>query len=85
MYSILPKEYLKMDKIILQDVMKTPMLKTYQEEDLPKKIGRPKGRKRQKVVNVYLSEEEKKRLEDKAHKIGLGLTQYIRLKIFSEE
>lgn len=74
-----------MNKITLQDMIKTPMpLKTYQEQDL-KKVGRPKGRKREKVVNVYLSEEEKNQLEEKAQKIGLGLTQYIRLKIFSEE
>lgn len=78
-----------MGKITLKDMITTPMhLKTYEEEtvkqNVQKKIGRPKGRKRDQVVVIYLSNSEKETLQENADKMGLGLTQYARLKIFQD-
>lgn len=73
-------------KITLNDMINTPMNITQYEdekkESKPKKIGRPKGRKRNYLVSIYCTEEEKQRFQEEADKNGLGLTQYARMKIF---
>lgn len=70
-------------KITLSDMINTPMnITQYEDEQKPKKIGRPKGRKRNYLVSIYCTEGEKQRLQEEADKNGLGLTQYARMKIF---
>lgn len=35
------------------------------------------------MVHVYLSEEEKKRVEDEAKKLGISVSAYIKVRLFS--
>jgi len=35
------------------------------------------------MVHVYLSEEEKKRVENEAKKLGISVSSYIKIKLFS--
>ena len=35
------------------------------------------------MVHVYLSDEEKKRVEDNAKKLGISVSAYIKVKLFS--
>jgi len=37
------------------------------------------------MVHVYLSEEEKKLIESEAQKLGISLSSYIKVKLFSKE
>ena len=36
------------------------------------------------MVHVYLSKEEKKRIEEKAKELGISVSAYIKVKLFSE-
>ena len=36
------------------------------------------------MVHVYLTEEEKKRIEELAGKLGISVSSYIKVKLFSE-
>ena len=36
------------------------------------------------MVHVYLSKEEKKRIEEEAKKIGISISSYIKVKLFSK-
>jgi len=37
------------------------------------------------MVHVYLSDEEKKRVEEAAKKLGISVSAYIKVKLFSGE
>ena len=37
------------------------------------------------MVHVYLTEEEKKRVEQEASKLGISVSAYIKVKLFSEK
>lgn len=70
-------------KITLKDMMNSPMNLTQYEEKTNKNRGRPKkGKKRDCSIPLYCTEEEKRRLQDEAEKLGLSLNAYIRFKIF---
>ncbi|ANV98343.1 hypothetical protein BBW65_05800 [Helicobacter enhydrae] len=70
------------DKVTLKDMIQTPMNITQYTEQPSKKVGRPSGRKRNHIVTIYCTEEEKHILQKEANEKGLGLTQYARMKIF---
>ena len=36
------------------------------------------------MVHVYLTDEEKKRIENEASKLGISVSSYIKVKLFSE-
>jgi hypothetical protein len=36
------------------------------------------------MVHVYLSEEEKKKIEEEAKKLGISISAYIKVKLFSK-
>jgi len=36
------------------------------------------------MVHVYLSEEEKKKIEEEASRLGISLSSYIKVKLFSK-
>jgi len=37
------------------------------------------------MVHVYLTQEEKKRIEEEAGKLGISVSSYIKVKLFSEK
>ena len=41
--------------------------------------------KKKLMVHVYLTEEEKKRIEEQSNKLGISLSSYIKIKIFSKK
>jgi len=41
--------------------------------------------KKRVMVHVYLTEEEKKRIEQEASKLGISVSSYIKVKLFSEK
>ena len=45
----------------------------------------PKTREKRVMVHVYLTEEEKKRIEHEAGKLGISVSAYIKVKLFSEK
>ena len=46
---------------------------------------KPKKGEKRGMVHVYLTEEEKKRIEEAANKIGISVSSYIKVKLFSEK
>ena len=48
---------------------------------IDKAIQRKNGRL---MVHVYLTPEEKKRIEESAGKLGISVSAYIKVKLFSE-
>ena len=40
--------------------------------------------KKRAMVHVYLTEEEKKRVEESASKLGISVSSYIKVRLFSE-
>ena len=45
---------------------------------------RPKKSENRVMVHVYLTGEEKKRIEESAQKLGISVSSYIKVKLFSE-
>ena len=45
---------------------------------------RPKKSENRVMVHVYLTQEEKKRIEEEAFKLGISVSAYIKVKLFSE-
>ena len=45
----------------------------------------PKPNKKRLMVHVYLTEEEKKRIEEAANKLGISVSAYIKVKLFKED
>ena len=45
----------------------------------------PVGKGKRTMVHVYLTNEEKKRIEESASKIGISVSAYIKVKLFSEK
>ena len=41
--------------------------------------------KKRVMVHVYLTSEEKKRIEESAGKLGISVSSYIKVKLFSEK
>jgi len=41
--------------------------------------------KKRVMVHVYLTDEEKKRIEESASKLGISVSSYIKVKLFSEK
>ena len=39
---------------------------------------------KREMVHVYLTEEEKRRIEEAASKLGISVSAYIKVKLFSE-
>ena len=44
-----------------------------------------KNREKRGMVHVYLTSEEKKRVEEEASKIGISVSAYIKVRLFSEK
>jgi len=44
-----------------------------------------KSREKRVMVHVYLTVEEKKRVEERAGKLGISVSAYIKVKLFSEK
>ena len=44
----------------------------------------PKSTEKRVMVHVYLTKEEKKRIEESASKLGISVSAYIKVKLFSE-
>lgn len=42
----------------------------------------PKKTSKKLMVHVYLTEEEKRRIEEKAREIGISVSAYIKVKLF---
>jgi len=49
-----------------------------------KKVGRPKGRRRNQYISVPLYIEEKDLLRNASDKLGIGLSAYIRKLVFEK-
>ena len=45
---------------------------------------RPKNKEKRLMVHVYLKEEEKKRIEEQASKLGISVSAYIKVKLFQK-
>ena len=45
----------------------------------------PKYKEKRVMVHVYLTDEEKKRIEEAAGKLGIPVSSYIKVKLFSEK
>jgi len=41
-------------------------------------------KKRKSMVHVYLSEAEKRRVEEEATKLGISVSSYVKVKLFSK-
>jgi len=41
------------------------------------------AKKKRQMVHVYLTQEEKKRVEEKARELGISLSSYIKVKLFT--
>lgn len=46
---------------------------------------KPKTSEKRGMVHVYLTKEEKKRIEKEAGKLGISVSAYIKVKLFSEK
>ena len=46
---------------------------------------KPKTNDKRLMVHVYLTKEEKKRIEESAKKIGISVSAYIKVRLFSEK
>jgi len=46
---------------------------------------RLKNQEKRVMVHVYLTDEEKKRVEESASKLGISVSAYIKVKLFSEK
>ncbi len=44
-----------------------------------------KSKEKRVMVHVYLTDEEKKRIEESASKLGISVSAYIKVKLFSEK
>lgn len=49
------------------------------------KVFRKLSREKRQMVHVYLTEDEKLRVEQKAREIGISLSSYIKVKLFSKK
>lgn len=45
---------------------------------------KPKASEKRGMVHVYLTKEEKKRIEQEAGKLGISVSAYIKVKLFSK-
>ena len=52
-----------------------------ESNNLPKAIGKQK----RLMVHVYLTREEKKRVEEEAGKLGISVSAYTKVKLFSKK
>jgi ACT domain-containing protein len=43
------------------------------------------GKEKRLMVHVYLTDEEKKRIEEKAKKFGISVSSYIKVKLFMKD
>lgn len=54
----------------------------------PKKVGRPKGsismHKKESIINVYVTKEDKIKLKELAQKYRMPISQYLLFKAFSD-
>ena len=45
--------------------------------------GKSTQKKNRRMVHVYVTYEEKKRIEEEANKLGISVSAYIKVKLFS--
>lgn len=46
---------------------------------------KPKNEEKRVMVHVYLTNEEKKKVEEEAQKLGISVSSYIKVRLFSEK
>ena len=45
----------------------------------------PKNKEKKLMVHVYLTSQEKHRIEEEANKIGISVSSYIKVKLFKKD